>query len=127
MELLPAFDFARKPHTTSINSKGDKVTFQTDDLTIEVHASNLKFSSEHISRGGKDLKGDGIVIDFVLNEGEYVVLVLNSTLPKFVPLSPDDSNEIYENSMAYWRSWMASCNYRGKWETNVRRYDSIFH
>ncbi len=68
--------------------------------------------------------GAGVVADFTLGEGEKATFVLRR-------LGPDDrpgrcpgvgeAEELFRDTVAYWRRWLSKCTYTGRWREMVHR------
>src|SRR5262249_25440147 len=69
-------------------------------------------------------EGAGVVADFTLRAGETATFALRR-------LDPEDrtgrcpgggeAEELFRNTVAYWRRWLAQCTYTGRWREMVHR------
>lgn len=111
LECRPAFDYARAPHQLHLNTHGAR--FEGPGLSLAL-AAPLPLQRD----------GDGVVADFILQEGENVTFALRR-------LGPEDSSgrcpgggeaeELFRNTVAYWRRWLSQCTYHGRWREMVYR------
>jgi GH15 family glucan-1,4-alpha-glucosidase len=70
------------------------------------------------------LDHDGVVADFTLGEGEKAAFVLCRLDPKgqqgACP-SVDEAEDLFRDTVAYWRRWLGKCTYTGRWREIVHR------
>ncbi len=111
LECRPAFDYARAKHQTHLSAQG--AHFDGPDLSLGLAAP---FQLH--------LDGDGVVGDFTLDEGEKAVFVLRRLRPEdrqgFCP-GASEAEEMFRDTIAYWRRWVAKCTYTGRWREVVQR------
>jgi GH15 family glucan-1,4-alpha-glucosidase len=111
MECTPAFDYARQEHETRIVPGG--VTFASSDLSLGL-ASFIPLQQE----------GDGSCAEFTLQEEQSTVFVLREIEAGEdcgVCLSTTEEEEIFMQTVEYWRRWLSKCTYTGRWREMVRR------
>ncbi|HWS82553.1 MAG TPA: glycoside hydrolase family 15 protein [Rubrobacter sp.] len=111
MECTPAFDYARQEHETRIVPGG--VTFASSDLSLGL-ASLIPLQQE----------GDGSCAEFTLQEEQSTVFVLREIEAGEdcgVCLSTTEEEEIFMQTVEYWRRWLSRCTYTGRWREMVRR------
>jgi len=112
MECCPAFNYGRDTHRMTLCPTG-----------AEFHSSNL------VLRLGTRIplkqEGKAIVAEFELQEGEVVDFCLqtveaNESRP--VPFYPEDhAEELFTQTVEYWRKWLSKCTYSGRWREMVQR------
>ena len=110
LECEPRFDFARQPHRLSLTSEG--AVFETNGKQVVLHGA-----------AGAERSGDGDVrLDFTLKAGEIrgFMLETGATRPP-QPLNRGEAIELFEQTVNYWRSWLARCTYQGRWREMVHR------
>jgi GH15 family glucan-1,4-alpha-glucosidase len=111
LECRPAFDYARATHQTRLTKHGAQ--FDGPGLSLGLAAGVL------LQRDG-----DGVIADFTLGEGEKAVFVL-CHLPADSPHGPcpaaGEAEELFRDTVAYWRRWLAKCTYTGRWREFVHR------
>src|SRR5918998_211003 len=111
MECTPAFDYARREHETRIVPGG--ATFASSDLSLGL-ASFVPLRQE----------GDGAFAEFTLREEQSTVFVLREIEAGEdcgVCLSTTEEEEIFMQTVEYWRRWLSKCTYTGRWREMVRR------
>jgi len=107
----PAFDYARKDHDTRISEHG--ACFRTDDLHIGL-SSNFPLKAAD----------KGVVAEFEIPEGTSTSFVLHEVKDDdqcAKPISEEASNQLFEQTVAYWRHWIGQCTYNGRWRETVHR------
>jgi GH15 family glucan-1,4-alpha-glucosidase len=111
LEFLPAFDYARAKHVTSLVACGAR--FDGPGLSLGL------VSSVPLVR-----EGDGVVANFTLDEGQSASFVLVLVPPDGHPdlcLAPDEAEKRFRETVDYWRRWLGRCTYQGRWRETVRR------
>jgi GH15 family glucan-1,4-alpha-glucosidase len=111
LECRPAFDYARAGHQTRLTEHG--ACFDGPGLSLSLAAPvPLR------------LDGDGVVAEFTLGEGEKAAFVLRRLNPEGrqgpCP-GVDEAEDLFRDTVAYWRRWLAKCNYTGRWREIVHR------
>jgi GH15 family glucan-1,4-alpha-glucosidase len=115
LECRPAFDYARAKHETSVIEQG--VRFQGAGTTLDLAAS-LPLTREE----------GGATATFTLNQGEEAIFVLYGSHGGHAPVqpparcpSPAEAEQLFRDTVAYWRSWLSKSTYRGRWRETVQR------
>jgi GH15 family glucan-1,4-alpha-glucosidase len=107
----PAFDYARASHETVV--EGDGACFHSAGLSLEL-ATDVALERE----------GRGVTAEFVLEEGKSATFVLRPADPHGgcgpAP-SPAETEELFQQTIAYWRRWISVCTYHGRWREMVHR------
>src|SRR5262249_45230362 len=70
------------------------------------------------------LEGEGVVADFTLGEGEKAAFVLRRLCPEDRQRpcpDPGEAEDLFRDTVAYWRRWLARCTYTGRWRERVYR------
>lgn len=111
MECRPAFNFARDSHVVDLTQDG--AVFSSENLTLGLDTKvPLK------------VEGDAVIAEFSLAEGDCATFVL-SDLPDGdrcgTALSYDDAETLFHHTVNFWRTWLAKCQYRGRWREMVHR------
>jgi GH15 family glucan-1,4-alpha-glucosidase len=108
----PAFDYARAAHETKVDGRGAR--FVSRGLTLDL-ASPVPLRRD----------GDGVVADFMLGEGDAVTFVLrvpdSDEAPPGRCLDPGEAEQLFRDTVAYWRRWLSKCTYHGRWREIVQR------
>jgi GH15 family glucan-1,4-alpha-glucosidase len=111
LECRPAFDYARGVHQVQLVADGAR--FDGPSLSLGL-ATDVPLR----------LDGDGVVTEFTLREGEKVMFVLSCLGPEDRPgRCPDvvEAEELFRDTVAYWRHWLSKCTYTGRWREMVHR------
>jgi GH15 family glucan-1,4-alpha-glucosidase len=111
LECRPAFDYARAAHEVVLGPHGAR--FDGPELSLDLAAPVPL-----------ERHGIGVVADFTLGEGEKATFALRS-------LSPDhqsgccpgagEAEELFRDTVAYWRHWLSKSTYTGRWREMVHR------
>ena len=111
MECFPAFNFARNSHEIHLN--GDGADLVSEGITIRLTCSTPL-----------ERQGDGVVSEFTLHEGQVATFALDETSNNVGvshPFSEEESERLFNDTVAYWRNWLSQCTYRGRWREMVHR------
>ena len=107
----PAFDYARAPHKSEASEHG--IVFRSEHLALEL-----------VSRIPLKRSGGAAHATFRLKENETAVFILREApdgpRERQAP-SEGESQEMFERTVAYWRQWLAQCQYFGRWRDIVCR------
>ncbi len=127
LHCQPAFDYARTAHETTHHAyprtahpptgADNGVIFATPDLRLEL-ASTIPLAAR-----------DGAAeATFTLGEEEGVTFILRQLdergdAPDYNGPALDETavEELFRQTVAYWRAWVAQCTYTGRWREMVRR------
>src|SRR6185369_10923204 len=104
----PAFDYARAPHRLVVD--GGLATFLAGDEMCELRAVG----------GALAAQDDAAVGEITLARGERASFVLSTGKPG--PTWDEDAIEVaFDETVRYWREWIAQSRYRGRWREVVDR------
>ena len=108
--VQPRFNYGRDDHTTLFYENG--VVFRSAGMALALQAS-LPLQPD----------GAGVRCEFTLEPGQSVTFVLEQVPDTYVPraYSEDETREAYENTVGYWRGWLAQSRYQGRWREIVHR------
>ncbi len=111
LECFPAFDYARL--APELEMRGESVVFRGGDLTLELAAS------VPLQREAR-----GVTAEFVLNEDETAIFVLRREEAR--PAgdgcpSCEAAEELFQQTVSFWRRWLRRCSYQGRWREMVHR------
>jgi GH15 family glucan-1,4-alpha-glucosidase len=111
LDCEPRFDYGRTQHMLTTSESG--AVFETAQLALSLA------SSEPLEHDGGDVHcvftlAAGGVQTFVLE-----VAPVGARPPD--PWSDFEINRLFEQTVTYWRTWLAGCTYRGRWRETVRR------
>lgn len=113
MNCFPRFNYARSEHETT---KTDKNTIIFKSKKENGITLRLRSTVE------LNLINDGAEAEFVLLPGEVAdfILELEDRLDEEAPLSTVVTREL-EETMSYWKNWVALSKYNGRWREIVNR------
>jgi GH15 family glucan-1,4-alpha-glucosidase len=109
LQCQPRFDYARESHHTEITEHG--AVFATPRVTLTLHGS------DRLERDG-----DGVQLSGVVHANEMFGVILESgatTPPRAV--SNAELWQLFNDTVRFWRRWLARCTYRGRWREMVER------
>ncbi|HEY3570368.1 MAG TPA: glycoside hydrolase family 15 protein [Thermoanaerobaculia bacterium] len=112
MRCHPAFDYARAPHETEIDD-GIGANFHSRDLSLRL-ATEIPLRKD----------GRGVCAEFTLKEGEcatFVIRPIEKGTEQPAPPSPEKTEELFKQTVAFWRRWISACTYHGRWREMVHR------
>jgi GH15 family glucan-1,4-alpha-glucosidase len=108
----PAFDYGRQPHQTLLVANG--AIFNAACMTIGL-------------TGAVPLKADGeggVTAEFTLEEGQSQAFILRvHESSECLPCAPseNEAEELFQTAVRFWRKWLSSCTYHGRWREQVHR------
>lgn len=113
IECRPAFNYARDRHQVQVGRRA--VRFISPNLGLELASTDVTF----------DQLDDGVVGQFVLEEGQVKTFVLRMVNADGGETEGSPSGrealDLLEETIEYWRAWIARCTYRGRWREMVHR------
>jgi GH15 family glucan-1,4-alpha-glucosidase len=119
IEIQPRFDYGRKPHTLDITENG--VVFASDGLELTLHGIAPEGSSLPESGIRLERAGDGLRWTRTLREGESGGVVLESMGGAPRRVSPEETQQMADDTARFWRDWLHRSSYRGRWREMVTR------
>ncbi|MBF2017303.1 MAG: glycoside hydrolase family 15 protein [Rivularia sp. T60_A2020_040] len=111
MECYPAFNYARDHHETQMSEGG--VIFKSADLNLGL-VSDIPLKQDD----------KGVFAEFTLAAGESAVFILREIDCEQgcgLPLNPEATTQIFEDTVDYWHRWISKCTYKGRWRETVER------
>ena len=111
LECRPAFDYARAAHEVHVIQGGAR--FDGPGLSLDL-AAHVPLKSD----------GAGVFADFTLGEGEKATFVLRRAErddPCEACRGEDEAEELFRDTVAYWRRWLSKSTYTGRWRETVHR------
>ncbi len=111
MECRPAFNYGRDTHTTTVDAQGG--IFQSPNLALRLGAT-VPMQQE----------GDALIAEFTLEEGEEVDVCLQGMESEDISTGfcPEQhAEELFTQTVGYWRTWLSKCTYSGRWREMVHR------
>ncbi|MCF7803454.1 MAG: glycoside hydrolase family 15 protein [Candidatus Marinimicrobia bacterium] len=111
MRCFPAFDYARDPHEIAFSRDG--AAFHASDLSVGL-ASPLEIKQSE----------NGVVAEFTLREGQKTNFILREIEPDATcgfALTREEADAEFQDTVKYWRNWIAQSTYEGRWQEMVER------
>jgi GH15 family glucan-1,4-alpha-glucosidase len=108
----PAFNYARDGHELHLSQEG--ALFQNQQFHLALASP---FALEADGQGGAQ-------VTFTLHKGQSAHFLLESSqsskrVPQ--PLTDEYYQQVLHETLHYWRSWIAQCQYHGRWREMVER------
>ncbi|MFH0177237.1 glycoside hydrolase family 15 protein [Streptomyces cacaoi] len=115
--IAPRFDYGRAPHQLHITEHG--AVFTSEGMELAVHAVREPGDERLLSllSGDKDLH-----FTLPMKAGQQRGLILESAPdgpPREVRL--DEFQPLFDETIRFWRSWLAQSGYSGRWREAVER------
>jgi GH15 family glucan-1,4-alpha-glucosidase len=113
MECRPAFDYARQPHEVEIGGDG-------------AHAVFTAAGQQFVIKGERPMarSGDAAIAEFTLEGGDEAVFALRHRRGRAdasLADQPIDGESLLNETVRFWRSWVARSLYHGRWRETVTR------
>ena len=119
IEIQPRFDYGRKPHQLELSDDGG--VFRCDDLELTVHGIAPEDLDIRDSVMNLDRVGDGVRWTRTLRAGEMGGVVLESMGGQPRRVTPEEAQQLADDTARYWRSWLGRSTYTGRWREMVTR------
>ncbi|MFL6195167.1 MAG: glycoside hydrolase family 15 protein [Thermoanaerobaculia bacterium] len=107
----PAFDYARATHETETTRGG--AVFRSASLNLGL-ATDVPL----------ELDGRGVAAELTLREGQSATFILGPVDAQGCCVqapSAGETEELFQQTVAFWRRWIAACAYHGRWREMVHR------
>ncbi|MEO6828970.1 MAG: glycoside hydrolase family 15 protein [Acidobacteriaceae bacterium] len=110
LECAPAFNYARTPHTASTIQGG--VLFEAGENRIVL-----------LGPGEWKIEQGKAIVQFTLQPTETAEFTLRYIVKPDDPglTAPVEGKRLMNETLAFWRKWLSSCKYEGRWRENVLR------
>jgi GH15 family glucan-1,4-alpha-glucosidase len=112
VECRPAFDYGRQAHRVAICSQGAR--FDSPGLSLRLASSVPLREGDSASAGA----------EFLLEHGASELFILSGCgQDEDIPPAPGEAEaeEIFHETVGYWRGWLSACRYHGRWREQVQR------
>jgi GH15 family glucan-1,4-alpha-glucosidase len=108
--VAPRFGYGSLPHTLRVED--GRAVFESDSLTLSLSVT-VPFERD----------GDDVWSSFRLRQGDSVVFALDRAGGAAPPRScvTEEAEEMFTATVAFWRQWLSSSRYRGRWREMVHR------
>ncbi|MEU6541416.1 glycoside hydrolase family 15 protein [Streptomyces sp. NPDC047000] len=119
VEVAPRFDYGRSEHTLDITRNG-AVFAAKDGTELTVHPIREP-EDERFAGVLTDRNGD-LHLSLALDAGQQhgLVLEMGAEGPP-AEVRPDAYRQLFDETVAFWRSWLAQSRYSGRWREVVER------
>ncbi len=110
LNIQPRFNYAMDDHSTLFYENG--VVFRSPGMSLAFQTP-LALEAD----------GSGVRCEFALDPGQSATFVLEQVPETYVPrrYAEDETKEAFENTVDYWRGWLAQSRYQGRWREMVHR------
>jgi GH15 family glucan-1,4-alpha-glucosidase len=110
LEVEPRFDYGRATHVVRAYENG--VVFISDKLSLALE-TELPLRDDET----------GVQCEFTLHAGESVTFVLTAVDEEYIPrvLSEEATRGALEDTIDFWRRWVAGSRYEGRWREMLTR------
>ena len=116
-DIQPRFDYARQPHTLELSEDG--AVFRAESLELTLHLVGPRDTSLQAQGITMERQGDGVRLTRVLREGQVGAIVLESMGGPAHRLTPEELERLRTETVQFWRTWLDSSTYRGRWRDMV--------
>ena len=117
IDVAPRFDYGRKAHQIEVTENG--AVFSTDALTLTLHAvrepDDARLAHAQIDEG--DLR---VTLDLTAGDVRGVVLESGTAGPPRA-IRVAEFEQLFDDTVAFWRSWLARSTYTGRWRETLQR------
>jgi GH15 family glucan-1,4-alpha-glucosidase len=119
-DIQPRFDYARQAHTVELSDDG-AVFRASGGLELTVHLVGGRDTSLQDEGITLERQGDGARLTRVLREGQSGGIVLESGGGPAQRVSREELDRLHAETVRFWRTWLDSSTYRGRWREMVTR------
>jgi GH15 family glucan-1,4-alpha-glucosidase len=118
LDIAPRFDYGREPHETQITDHGAVFRGRHNAMCINLVREP---DDDRLARADQDGDGD-VHLELKLAAGQMRGLVLetgHTGPPRQIRVS--EVREHFDETVRFWRSWLAKSSYAGRWRQTVQR------
>jgi GH15 family glucan-1,4-alpha-glucosidase len=110
VEVEPRFNYGRDAHDVFFHEAG--VLFQSPRISLALESVIPLQPTQ-----------SGVSCEFTLLPGETATFLLEQVPETYVPraYSEEETREAFDQTVAYWRQWLAQSRYQGRWREMVHR------
>ena len=110
IEVEPRFEYGRDPHVVVFHENG--VVFRSPGMSLALETATPLTATEA-----------GVTCEITLRAGESATFVLERVPEDYAPrpYSEDETREAFDRTIEYWRRWLATSRYQGRWREMVHR------
>jgi GH15 family glucan-1,4-alpha-glucosidase len=118
LEILPRFDYGRRPHKVRMSENG--AVFESNGSSLTLHIVREPDDDRLVEPRPGD--GDGVHASFPLEAGQMRGLILETAAdgpPRQIRVA--EAEQLRDETAAFWRSWLAQSTYTGRWREMLQR------
>jgi GH15 family glucan-1,4-alpha-glucosidase len=117
VELAPRFDYSRQSHQVAMTENG--ATFTARELAVTLHVVREPEDERiaHVTVEDQDVHA---TVDLVAGQVRGVLLESSADGPPR-EISVAGIRRLFDETMGFWRSWLAGSTYTGRWRQAVQR------
>jgi GH15 family glucan-1,4-alpha-glucosidase len=116
IDIAPRFDYGRQQHRTELTPQGGVFSANGQRLTLHIVREP---DDDRLVQGAGD--GDGRArVPLVAGQSRGVVLETAADGPPR-EIRPAEVRALFQETVAFWRSWVGRSTYRGRWREDVQR------
>jgi pentatricopeptide repeat protein len=116
IDVAPRFDYGRHPHTVEMAEHG--AVFSANGRRLTLHVVR-EADDERLAQGVGD--GDGhATLPLVAGQMRGLVIESGADGPPR-EIRPAEVQALFDETVAFWRSWLSSSTYTGRWREDVQR------
>jgi GH15 family glucan-1,4-alpha-glucosidase len=117
IDIAPRFDYGRHPHQTRVTEGGAVFASNGSTLTLHVVREPGDEQKARVTVEDEDLHAS---LDLAAGEVRGMVLESGADGPPRV-LGVADIRALFDETVRYWRSWLAGSTYTGRWREAIQR------
>jgi GH15 family glucan-1,4-alpha-glucosidase len=117
IDIAPRFDYGRHPHRTEVTAGGAVFASNGSTLTLHVVREPGDERKARITVADEDLHAS---VDLVAGELRGMVLESAADGPPH-ELRVPEIRALFDETVRYWRSWLAGSTYTGRWREAIQR------
>ena len=117
VDIAPRFDYGRHPHRVEATEHGAVFTSNGQRLTVHV----VRAAEDERLAQAESSDGD-LHVTLALTAGQSRGVLLESAAdgpPREV--RPAEVRALFDETVAYWRAWVAKSSYTGRWRESIQR------
>jgi GH15 family glucan-1,4-alpha-glucosidase len=119
IEIQPRFDYGRAAHKLEPTEHGG--VFASEGIALTVHSIAPEGLTVETAGIKPERVGEGVRWTRTLREGEIGGVVLESMGGTPRRVSPEEAQQLEDDTARFWRSWLGRSSYRGRWREVVTR------
>ena len=116
VDIVPRFDYGRRPHRVELTDSGAVFRAGDDALTVYAVREADDERLAEVDRAGGDLH---VRLALAAGQTRGVVLEWGAGTPR--EIRPQEIDLLHAACVAFWRAWLTRCTYRGRWREMVQR------